>query len=200
MPEGLPDINLLPQYERHSGRSFYAFIIFFLLIVLSFVLIGVFYFTTKSKLVDVEAQLDELATRAEQLQIELAALETDGSSSIETAVTFANQNTYLTSILIEETVDLLPDHSYVKEFDYDVRETNITAHFERMDRISQYTTDLTTSNVTEDVKVNEIDTFELKEEMIEGEEILFDVIPRYELHMSVQVNKDALKEAEEQDE
>lgn len=200
MPEGLPDINLLPQYERHSERSFYAFIILFIFIIISFVLIGVFYFTTKSKLADVETELDELETRAEQLQIELSALESDGSSSLETAVTFANQNTYLTSILIEETVDLLPDHSYLKDFDYDVRETNITAHFERFDHISQYTTKLTTSNITEDVKVNEIETFDLKEEIIEGEEILFHVIPRYELHMSVQVNKDALKEAEEQDE
>lgn len=200
MPEGLPDINLLPQYERHSERSFYLFIIFLLIIILSFILIGTFYFTTKNKLDSVDAELTDLDTRKEQLEIDLSALETDGSSSLDAAVTFANQHTYLTSVLIDETVDLLPKHSYLKEFDYDVHETNITAHFERMDRISQYTTELTNSSVTRDVKVNEIETFELKEEMTDSDEILFDVIPRYELHLSLDVNKDALKEAESVDE
>jgi len=200
MPEGLPDINLLPKYERQSQSMFYLFIIFVMLIILAFVFIGVYYFMTKNKLDAAEIEHEQLSAQAKELQVQIDEIEADGNSSYAQAVTFAESHDLPTSKLITELDKLLPDHGYLSEYEYGSQVAKIITHFETLDTVAAYTTKLTISDYMKDVRVDKIDTFERKNEQLADNEVNFEIIPRYEAHFTLDINKYELKEESEEDE
>lgn len=196
MPEGLPDINLLPKYERESSNLFYIFIAIIVIVLLSYLFIGVYFFTTKSKIESAKTEYDQLSEKVDELQAEVNQLEMGGTSLAE-AVSFVDNHNIPTSAFIEELTDLLPDHSYLSEYEYGSQVAEVTAHFETLDTVAGYTTNLITSDLIKDTKVDEVETFELKDEESEA---AFTTIPRYEVDFTLQINKDKLEGAVEEDE
>lgn len=194
MPERLRDINLLPKYERESSSLFYLFIALLLITLLSYVMISFYYFTTKSKLANAELEYAELNEKVELLQTQLNELETE-EGNLDRAVAFVENYNIPTSILIDELVELLPDHSYLKEYRYQTREVNLETHFELLDDTALYTTNLLTSNYIRDTKVDYIKTFTLKDE---GGQ--FSKIPRYEAKFDLVIDTHSLKGADREDE
>lgn len=198
MPEGLPDINLLPKYERQSPGTFYVFITMIIIILLSFILLGFFYFTTKNKLQTKEAEYEELSLEVEELQAQVQQHET-GGTSLEQAVAFVENYNFPTSNFITELNDLLPEHSYLSEYEYGNQVTEVFAHFEKFDTVANYTTELTTSDYILDTKVDKVESFGLKEEVPEENIVNFNVIPRYEAEFTLDINKQKLKGESEED-
>src|SRR5690625_3394970 len=164
MPEGLPDINLLPKYERQSSKSFILYTSLIVMIVLLLLFFGTYYFITKSKLHSVETTYQQLSSEAEVLHEQLKNIETDHSSSLKEAVHFARNHTIPTSTFILEINDLLPKHSYLGEYEYGNQVAEVTGHFETLDSVAEYTTELASSSYINDTKVNIIETFTLKDE------------------------------------
>src|SRR5690625_5956689 len=74
MPERLPDINLLPTYERRGEGAPIVFYLFFFITIPSFILIGVFYFIYKTKLETAETEYDTLQAEEGSLEAALASL------------------------------------------------------------------------------------------------------------------------------
>lgn len=193
----LPDINLLPQYERQGSRLFYLFIFMMIITLVAYVYIGYDYFTTKSSLSDVNEQYDILEEEHEQLQVRVSQKE-ENESHIRDAVAFVENYDMPASIFIEQLNELIPQYNYLSEYRYRNQIAEIVTHFESLDLISRYTTDLLNFDFVQDVIVNDIHTFALKNE----EEVLADLLmtPRYEAKFTLQIDKRQLKGAIEADE
>lgn len=200
MPEGLPNVNLLPQYERERSSNYIFFLIFIIVIISAFIFLSVYYFTTKNKLEATNAEVQQLTEQRNLLEIKVAELETDGSSSLEQAVSFVEQYELPTSELIVELDNILPDHSYLMEYEYDAHETKVKAHFETLDKMADYTSSLLASEFIQDVKANSIESFTLKEELDNDTTNDFNVIPRYEGEFSLVIDKLTLKGESAEDE
>lgn len=200
MPERLPEINLLPEYRRDSHLLSIVYYIFIALILLSFVALGYFYFSTKSKFETLSQEATELTEKRDLLAAEKEELESDDGSAYEQAVRFAQNYAVPTSKLIDELNHLLPENSYLSDYSYRSSEVTILSHFETLDKVAQYTNLLNRSDYISDAKVNSINTFSLKEEETEEGSVQFEVIPRYESDFSLTIDKRMLKEESTEDE
>ena len=201
MPEGLPDINLLPKIERDRSSKNLLILTVIALIFISYIFIGFYYFYTKKQL---EAVNEEHSTLHEEVHLKTEELEQlqSGSSSLAQAITFVEQYEIPTSSFITELDYLLPEHSYLNGYEYNNRSTNITVSFETLDKVAEYTTKLTNSDYIIDTKVDHVETFNLGSgEDVDIENNQFDVIPRYQTNFSLIVDKNQLKgESTEDDE
>lgn len=193
MPEPLPDINLLPDLGQENSAQAIIFYIFFGLLLLSFVLLGYLYFSINSKLSDAEAKAAALTDEKNSLEIKKAKLSSEEGSAFEQAITFAEYYALPSSQLISQLNDLLPDEAFMSEYDYASSEVSLTNHFERLDHIAEYTSRLTHDDYIVDPKVESIETFSLKEEETE-EQVLNNIIPRYEVTFTFSLDKEKIKE------
>lgn len=200
MPDRLQDVNLLPQYERKSSSYSFLFIALIIIILLSYIFLAFNYFTTKNKVKSAETEYAELSERADELQAQLNQLETDGSSLTQ-AVAFVENHEIPTSSFIEELTNLLPDYSYLNEYEYSNQVAKIKTYFEKLDTVANYTTNLLTSDYVNDTKVDVVETVDYEEN--EGSHqflVDFDNIPRYESEFTLKVNKQKLKGESREDE
>lgn len=190
MPERVPDINLLPKYERESASLFYIFITFLVITIIGYGVIGSYYFTTKSKLAEAETKYTELSDQAETLRIQVAQLES-GGIDLEQSVLFAENYDMPTSYLVEELNDLLPDDGYLVDYTYSNRVADIVTHFESLNIVAEYTTELLSSEFVTDTKLSTVDSFTLREDEHDDEQ--FTTIPRYEAKYTLNINRQHLK-------
>lgn len=198
MPERLPDINLLPKIERESYTKNLIILILIALIIISYILIGFYYFYTKKQLETLNENYSSLNEEVHLKTTELEQLQS-GSSLLEQAISFVENFQIPTSIFITELDNLLPDNSYLSEYQYNNGSTNITVNFESLDKVAQYTTSLTNSNYIVDTKVDQVETFTLGESNEVEEQ--FDTIPRYRTNFTLITDKQKLKgESTEDDE
>lgn len=200
MPNRLPDINLLPEIRQESPLQAILFYIFVGLIVVAFIGLGYLYFSTNNKLSDAQTESTQLEENRDVLEIKLGNLEDQGgSANYEKAISFAEYYQLPTSTLITEFNELLPDDSYISTYTYNSSQVNVTTHFESLDVLADYTKRLTNSDYVIDATVGSISTFSLKEET-EGDDVNFDVIPRYEGDFSLMINKEKVREESTEDE
>lgn len=191
MPEGLPNINLLPEFERDSSRKNMLLLVLIGFIFISYIVIAFFYFYTKTNLESVNLEHTEISEEVTLKTTELEELEA-GSSSIEQAISFVENYEIPTSSFITELDFLLPNHSYLSEYDYRNGDTSVTVSFETLDKVAEYTTNLTNSDYIVDTKVENIDTFFIGD-VVDEETEQFDAIPRYETNFSLVADKEKLK-------
>lgn len=195
MPKGLPDINLLPKYERQSSKHFILFIAVIIILFISYLSIGVYYFIAKNNLTTANQVNEQLDEEIADLQLHVHTDETDSASSLGQAVQFAENHSIPTSVFIQELYTLLPENSYLSEYEYKNQLAEVAVHFEALDVVADYTTSLSTSNLIIDTKVDKVEAFQIKEEPEVGDEKYFDVIPRYETTFTLKINKQNVKGA-----
>ena len=198
MPERLPDINLLPKIERESYTKNLIILILIALIIISYILIGFYYFYTKKQLETLNENYSNLNEEVHLKTTELEQLQS-GSSLLEQAISFVENFQIPTSIFITELDNLLPSNSELSEYQYINGSTNITVNFESVEKVAQDTTSLTNSNYIVDTKVDQVETFTLGESNEVEEQ--FDTIPRYRTNFTLITDKQKLKgESTEDDE
>ena len=198
----LPDINLLPDYERQSSL---LYVLFWIGLVICFILFGVlgyFYFTEKSSLEDMEKQLQQVNDEKMILEEKLASSNSeDETGTLENAVLYAENHLIPTSKFIDELLTLLPENGYLSNYYYNYQSVDIETQLETMSDAAAYVVALEQSDYVKDIKVNNMDIFELgnEENSVEGEEV-FDMIPRYNVSYSINVDQLYMKEEGEGDE
>lgn len=195
----LPDINLLPEYERENS---FLYILFWIGLIISFILFGVlgyFYFTEKNSMKETDSLLQELYDEKSQLEEQLAALTTEEETdSIVNAATFIENHLIPTSAFIDELITLLPENGYLSNYNYTYQSVDIETQFETMGEAADYVSALLASNYVKDAMINEIYTFELsseENEAGENEEEMFNVIPRYNVSYTIDVDQSFMREA-----
>lgn len=196
MPNRIPDINLLPIYKRERSLAVVLIILFLLLTLLFYVLLGALYFKTKNDLQAVESTHTHISGEVETLEAKLNTL-VEEEHPIEDILQFVDHYHLPTSELITELDELLPDYADLKEYEYANYEVEPTVHFETLNDVAKYTTSLLHSEFIQDTKINTTESFEPNEEEQTDDEVDFNKIPRYKTTYSLKVNKERLKGATE---
>ncbi|MFO7341566.1 MAG: hypothetical protein C0P66_004120 [Bacillaceae bacterium] len=189
----IPDINLLPEFERERPKTKLIFLLLVLLWLLLFAGLCLIYWQTKN-------DNAFLRTAEQNLTMEKAALETKLSQngqeegpSLENLVAYAEGLTAPASLLIEHLKELLPENGYLVQYSYDDGQLSVVTDFETLTDLSAYVEKLGASEFFSDVKVNEVSAFRLEEG--EEEQTDFAVVPRYEATIQLDVNRGALKKS-----
>jgi len=205
----LPDINLLPKYERE--RSF-LYILFLIGLLLALLLSGFMiyqFISVKSELNEVNLKNERLTTTKENLELQMAKKEAVSTESMEIAVKYAETYVVPTSKLIHQLMTFLPPAGYLSKYNYREGEVAVETHFETMTEASTYVAKLDASDYVRDVKVNRVETFELEEPQASTDEAtedgptpkdLFEVLPRYQVTYSFHVDQDELLKENEENE
>lgn len=194
MTERIPDINLLPEIREEKPILTYLFVTMLILIFFSFILMFYLYFSFSSKLDEVTKELATLSDQRDELLNQLYALQEDGTSNYNQAIAFAEKHKLPTSLLISELNELLPDDAYLSEYVYNHEEVKVTTHFETLDQIANYITDITNLNYISDLRLDKVESFVLSEEVSQEQKVDFTTIPRYESIFSLDIIKEELKE------
>ncbi|RDW21568.1 PilN domain-containing protein [Oceanobacillus chungangensis] len=196
-----PEVNLLPKYERYNNVPF---ILFFIGLIICLLLGGsliYFYVTTNAELTEAEANVSQLTEEKTLLEARVNALNTSDSSTLEGAITYAEQYVVPTSKLIEEFMVLLPENSYLSDLNYDFETVQIETQFETITDSADYVEALTNSAYMENVVINQVETFEHETGEADDEiKDQYNIIPRYHAYYSLEVNKSELVKEEDTDE
>lgn len=203
----LPDINLLPKYKKERSLLYILFIIG---LILAFLLTGFLiyqYITIKDELKHVTAQNTELVQKKEALELATATQEPNEAESMEEAVAYAEKYVVPTSKLIDQLMTFLPTTGYLSKYDYQQGNVAIESHFETMTDASTYMAQLDASDFIKNAKVNRIETFELEAPASETENeenaiemSPFELLPRYQVTYSFEVNSVQLKRENKENE
>lgn len=198
----LPEVNLLPKYERSESVLFHIFIAGLLLCTLLFAVLGYFYFTAKSDLNETEESVSNLTQEKNLLEANINSLNPEQTTSFDQALTFVESYQTPTSLLVNEFIKLLPDQGYLSELTYDYDAVTVETQFETMTDASVYIRDLVDSAYLNHVEIDYMETFTLEEETEETEQLedMYEAIPRYLVSYSVQLNHPSLAGEEENNE
>ncbi|RLL47867.1 hypothetical protein D8M04_00890 [Oceanobacillus piezotolerans] len=201
----LPDINLLPKYERQNSLAFTLFITGLVTCLLLFAVLIYFFITLKDNLAETEESISQLTEEKSLLEARMNALMTEDESggSFESAVTYAESYIIPTSDFIHELITLLPENSYLNNYNYDYQSVTVETQFETMNDAAGYIAVLQNSNYIDDVVINDITTLDPVAEQTAEEGMgskFFDVIPRYIVNYSIDVNQAFLTREEGTDE
>lgn len=198
-PERLPEINLLPKYERQSASQLYWFIALIIVILLSYIAIGYFYFAGKNELETLQSEYDTLSEKAQNLQAQKNQLSDAEKSSLAQSVEFAEYLAIPTSVLILELDSYLDERSYLAHYEYNYEAVSITTHFETLDKVAQYTSNLNGSKLIAKTNLNNVTMFDLKEDG-ENNSVNFEEMKRYEALYTLKIDKDKVKKGADEDE
>lgn len=192
----IPDINLLPKYERQSSMFMIIFIGGFVIWLLLFSLLLFHYFNTKGSLGSTQAQINQLTETKNRLEQQVASEQSTNADTLAGAVQYVEDVTFPTSSLIDNLMTLLPEHAYLSEYEYNEGAIKIQSQFETMDVAADYVAKLVASDYTNDVKVDEIEAFVIDE----NEEINFTTVPRYDVTQTFEANVAKLRGEDDGDE
>ncbi|MEG0473338.1 MAG: PilN domain-containing protein, partial [Solibacillus sp.] len=141
------------------------------------------YFSARSELVNISAQQQSLQQEMDQLQVTYDELSSGMKGSFEDAVAFVERVSYPVSPLIDETQLLLPENSYLRNYEFEEKSSTITVDFETLTDVSTYVNSLENSAYFADTQLVKVDDFELNSN---NEEIVsFNEVPRYSVEITL---------------
>lgn len=196
----VPEINLLPQFERRKSSN--------LLLIMGGIVIGLLivflciqYFSLKKEINGLEAEETQLVVERDLLSAEISSVNPEEQGTHSTAVTFVEKVSYPVSPLIDEIYSLIEANTYLRSYLFDETGILLSADFETMNEISLYIEKLLNSNYFSDVKVESVSTFEpVGEQDAETEDVNFDVQWRYSATIHLEINESYLSEGGTRDE
>lgn len=190
----LPEINLLPKYERQNSVAYIIFIVGIAVCLILFTMMAFFYFNTKGNIEETRSNIEQLEQDKGILEAKLTS-DGDHLASYDTAFNFAEHHVVPTADFIDELVNLQPDHSFLNEYDYNYQSIDIEVQFEEKNAAADYVVALNDSNYVEDVQVNEMDIVELMQSSeADADQSVFDELPRYQVTYSVNIDQAYAKE------
>ncbi|RWR11857.1 hypothetical protein QNH23_00060 [Siminovitchia fortis] len=206
----LPDINLLPKYKRERSLLYILFLAGLILAILFTGFLGYQYITVHNELKETNEQNKELTKQKETLQVQTAEQESNQKEAMREAVAYAEKYVIPTSKLIDQLMTFLPTTGYMSQYNYNEGEVVIESHFETMTDASSYMAKLNASDFIKNPIVNRLETFELEapeanadsedEADNQAELSIFELLPRYQVTYSFEINPAQLKKETEENE
>ena len=194
----IPNINLLPKTHRRGSDSNLLLIV--VGVVSAFVLTFFVwqYFSARGDVSDYTKQQQQLQDQLAQLQTELATLTSSiPQGSLEESVSFVERVSYAVSPLIDEAEDLLPNNTYLTNYQFSETAVTIAVNFETIASIAQYVSLLENSPYFNDAQLSTVNELvlavgESAEADATKEEEKFKEIPRYSTSISLAINESYL--------
>lgn len=159
----LPEVNLLPEYERSGSVLYKVFIISLLLVLLLAGVLTYFFISTNNKLEQTENNITDLRQEKKLMEMKIAELETGGLPSLEVAVEYIEAYRQPTSLLIDEFVKLLPKDGKLSTFSYNYQTVEIQTLLESIKDSSAYLSSLADSKYLEGVVIDQLTGLEYEE-------------------------------------
>lgn len=184
----IPDINLLPSLKKKSNTSA---LVTALVGIVTLLLVGLFiwlYFDAKSSVAELQVEEAILVTQRDQLQKEYNALLTKNKGSLEDSVAFVERVSYKVSPLIDETQNLLQEHTYLRNYAFSDTSLQVTVDFETISAVSTYVQKLENSPYFSDVQVGAISNFDVTPSEFQKEENRFTEVPRYSVNLTIAID------------
>ncbi|WP_144461920.1 PilN domain-containing protein [Siminovitchia fortis] len=206
----VPDINLLPKYKRERSLLYILFLAGLILAILFTGFLGYQYITVHNELKAANEQNKELTEQKETLQVQTAKQEPNQKEAMKEAVAYAEKYVIPTSKLIDQLMAFLPTTGYMSQYNYNEGEVVIESHFETMTDASSYMAKLNASDFIKNPIVNRLETFDLEapeanadsedEADNQAELSIFELLPRYQVTYSFEINPAQLKKETEENE
>lgn len=188
----IPDINLLQKVDKRQSNSRNLYILLSIIVLLLIVFFVMKYFKIRAEITSLRAEEESVMAQRDQLQVELDTMTTN-TGSLKESVEFVELISYPVSPIINETIRLQPEPSYLREYVFDAKTAIVTIDFETLSQISNYLSKLVSSPYFEDVQVTSIEHFDIKPTSEEEEnQIDFHEIPRYKAEFSLFINPNYL--------
>lgn len=188
----IPDINLLPKVERRPNNTKLLYILLAVIALLILSLLVWQYFSARSSLVSIVNEEQALLAQRDQLQSQLNVYNDSKSNiSLEQSVQFLDQISYQVSPLIKEILNLQPNNSFLRTYEFTEKSVTVWIDFETMNDISNYVTRLNNSDYFLDVQVSTISNFELVVESGDTAESStnFNEQPRYTTNLTLVIDE-----------
>lgn len=188
----IPDINLLPKVERRPNNTKLLYILLAVIALLILSLLVWQYFSARSSLVSIVNEEQALLAQRDQLQSQLNVYNDSKSNiSLEQSVQFLDQISYQVSPLIKEILNLQPNNSFLRTYEFAEKSVTVWIDFETMNDISNYVTRLNNSDYFLDVQVSTISNFELVVESGDTAESStnFNEQPRYTTNLTLVIDE-----------
>ena len=188
----IPDINLLPKVERRPNNTKLLYILLAVIALLILSLLVWQYFSARSSLVSIVNEEQALIAQRDQLQSQLNVYNDSKSNiSLEQSVQFLDQISYQVSPLIKEILNLQPNNSFLRTYEFTEKSVTVWIDFETMNDISNYVTRLNNSDYFLDVQVSTISNFELVVESGDTAESStnFNEQPRYTTNLTLVIDE-----------
>ena len=135
----IPNINLLPKTDKRKAESNLVYIIIGAIAILALAFMLWQYISARSSLADLTTQEATLQQEVTQLQAEYdTLLASQNKGSLEKSVTFVERVSYAVTPLIDETQNLLPANTYLRNYSFSESAVSISVDFETLGSISQY--------------------------------------------------------------
>lgn len=186
----VPDINLLPKYEKRQSDSKLRYM---LLGIIIFLLLSYFiwqYFSARGQITNLQPKESTLVTERNQLQARKEALLSENQWSIGQSIEFIELISYPVSPIMDETQALQPPNSYLREYNFERTKVTITLDFETLTDVSHYISRLSNSPYFVDGHVVSITNLEIGNGI--DKEINFDEVPRQTVEIELLINQDYL--------
>lgn len=184
----IPDINLLPPIKKKSKSPTLLLGIVGIVTLLLLALVVWTYFDARSNSIRLQAEQQSLELQRDQLQMELDVLTSANRSTLEESVAFVERVSYQVSPLIDETKNLLQEHTYLRTYSFSDKTVQITVDFETISAISAYVDLLQNSPYFTDVQVGNVSNFSVAPAELETDDNRFDEVPRYSVNLTVGID------------
>ena len=186
----IADINLLPKIEKRQSSSKVLYGVIGIIALVGLAVLVWVYFGARSELVTLANTQQQIQAERDQLQIEYDVLTGMNQGSLEESVAFVERVSYPVSPLIDETQNLQPEHTYLRNYEFNETSITVTADFETLTDVSTYVNRLEQSPYFIDVQLGSVSNFELNpatEEVSDAQK--FDEIPRYSVDITLFMNE-----------
>ena len=185
----IPDINLMPNSEQEDGQSKLFFILLGILVIIMLAVMSWLYFTAKADVTNLTKEEQALQSERDALQSELSTLQGAAQGSVEESLAFIEHISYPVTPLIDETKNLLPENTYLRDYSFGESAVTFSVDFETLNAVSTYISRLEGSPYFLDVQVETIEEFELGAEGEErNDEVRFSEVPRYTVEVTLAIS------------
>ena len=194
----IPNINLLPKTHRRGSNSNLLLI---LVGIVGVIVLSVFtwqYFSVRGDVTDYTKQQERLQDELATLETKLTTLASNlTKGSLEESVSFVERVSYAVSPLIDEAEDLLPNNTYLTNYEFSETAVSISVNFETIASIAQYVSLLENSPYFNDAQLSTVSQLEIAvgetaEADTTKEKEKFKEIPRYSTSISLAINESYL--------
>ncbi|MFD1736028.1 PilN domain-containing protein [Bacillus salitolerans] len=193
----LVDINLLPEKQK---RNFALYVVLFFVLTASIIGAIIFYLqyqhnTQQVKIIQQQIQDTKMLRTVQEKKL------TDYASSsavaeLETAINWTQELPIPTVFLMRHLSALLPERGYMLNFSYtDDGSVNLTVQFDTSREAAYYLKSLKDSEFIDTVNLTSLVTSAADDEP-EVKELVSVLLPRYIGEFQIQLNKSALRDAD----
>lgn len=176
----VPDINLLPQIDRPSQSRRWLSIIFGISFVFLLLFVAVQYLTLSKSVNKLQSEEQALLAEKAELESSVVVLEEPKQVDLATSISFVESVAYPVSPLLLEINKYVNGNTYLRNYVFSESSIQFSVDFETLAEVVAYVGDLAGSSYFQDVKVEQISTFDpIQRDEEEEKTDSFDEVERF---------------------